>query len=269
MNIPFFLSTIKTNWKLLVIFTVITLAYLIMILGMYDPENLKQIAAAIEMAPPALAAAVGMDVIPTTLTDFIANYFYRFLIQLFLIVHVIILPIRLVAKYVDSGSMSYLLSTPNSRIKIATTQMIYLTLSLFVMAIVITGIALLFCQSRFPGDLDVPAFLSLNFATFLVSLAMGAVVFFFSCLMNEVKSAAAWGTGILVVFFVLSLVGKYGHSEGFYGVLERFSIFHLLRARAIVQGEVNMVANNTILLAIILIFFGGSVLVFKKKDLPL
>ncbi|MCG6920782.1 MAG: ABC transporter permease [Acidobacteria bacterium] len=269
MNLALFRASLRSNWVLLLVFTVISTAYLVMILSMFDEEHLKQIKGAIEMAPPALSAAVGMDVIPTTLTDFAANYFYGFLVQLFLIVHVLILPARLVVRHVDRGSMSYLLSTPNSRTTIAWTQAVYMAASLAVMAVVMTTTALAFSESQFPGVMDVPAFLSLNLATFLVSLAMAAVSFFFSCIWSETKHAVGCSTAVLVSFFVLTLVGRYGHHEGFYGVAGKVSIFQLLPARAIVSGETNMLVNDGILIVLIAVFVVGGVYAFSRRDLPL
>ena len=269
MSIALFRATLKSNWILLLVFIAITLGYLIMILSMFDPENLKAIESAIEMAPPGLAAAVGMDKIPVNVTDFAANYFYGFLVQLFLIVHMILLPLRLVVKHVDNGSMSYLLSTPNSRGRIAATQACYLVVSLAVLALAVTSIAIGFAQSVFPGELDIQAFISLNFTTYLLSLAMGSITFLFSCIWNETRYAAASSSAVLIMFFVLSLVGRYGHSEGFYGIAERFSIFQLLQARAIVEGEIDMVLNNGLLLLITAVGLIGGIWIFKKKDLPL
>jgi ABC-2 type transport system permease protein len=269
MSAALFRATFRSNWVLVVVFTVLSTAYLVMILSMFNPENLEAIAASIEAAPPALAAAVGMDVIPTTLTDFAANYFYRFLVQLFLLVHVIILPLRLMVRHVDRGSMGYLLSTPNSRAGIAGTQAAYMVASLAVMAAVLTAAALAFARATSLGAMDVAAFLSLNLATFLLSVAMASITFFCSCLWNETRWAAGVSTAVLVTFFVLSLIGRYGHDQGLYGVASRFSIFRLLRARAIVGGDVNMLVNDELLVLIAALGIGGGIAVFRRRDLPL
>ena len=163
MSLPLFKYTLKSNWSILAIFTVLMVGYLVLILSMYDEGIVQTLEAMVEVYPPGMLAAVGMDKIPTDLTHFAASYFYDFLVQLLLLVHVIILPIRLVVKHVDDGSMSYLLSTPNSRVKIVVTQAIYMVLSLGIMMVVVTAIAVLFSQSVSPGKLDIRAFLSLSF----------------------------------------------------------------------------------------------------------
>jgi len=268
MNFPLFKFTLKSNWVILVIFTVIMVGYLVLILSMYDEKIIQSIRVMIEMYPPGMMAAVGMDKIPTNLIDFAANYYYDFLVQMFLLVHVIILPIRLVVKYVDNGSMSYLLSTPNSRVEIVVTQAVYLILSLGVMMAAVTAIAVLFSQSFSPGTLDIPAFLSLNLATYLTALAMASIVFFFSCFWNSTIYAAGSGSAVLVLFFIFSMIGRFGHNEGVYGIISKVSIFQFLQARAIINGEVNMWINSAILLLITAGSTGAGITVFRRKDLP-
>jgi ABC-2 type transport system permease protein len=268
MSFPLFKFTLKSNWLILVIFTVLMVGYLVLILSMYDEEIVETLEAMVEMYPPGMLAAVGMDKIPANLTDFTASYFYDFLVQLLLLVHVIVLPIRLVVKHVDNGSMSYLLSTPNGRVKIIVTQAIYMVLSFGVMMFVVTAIGVLFSQSFSPGALDIPAFLSLNLATYFTASALAAIVFFLSCAWNSTIYTAATGSAILVLFFIFSTIGRFGHHEGFYGIVAMISIFRLLEARAIINGEINMWVNNLILLSIAAGSIGAGIAVFRRKDMP-
>lgn len=269
MSFSLFKITVKNNWAIWLIFTLIMLGYLMLILTMYNPENMQYLEAAIEMVSPELAAAVGMDEIPVNLTDFAANYFYRFLVQLFLLPHVIILAVRLVVKEVDNGSMAYLLSTRVSRITVIATKAFYMAVSLFAMMAVVTLIAVASCMSMFPGQLDISAFLSLNFATFLTALTMASIVFFFSSIMDQSIHAVIPGAGILLMFFILSLLGRLGHFEGIYAVLGDLSIFRFLQARAIINGEINMWINNSVLAGLSGIFLGAGIFRFSKRDLPL
>jgi ABC-2 type transport system permease protein len=269
VNFPLLKLTLKNNWFIWVIFTAIMLGYLVMIIMIYDPESMLAMETALAMIPEGLSAAVGMDKIPVDLTDFAANYFYGFLVQLFLLFHVIILPLRLVVSEVDNGSMAYLLSTKVSRTVVISTKAIYLAFSLLAMVMVMTLIATLISLVVFPGELDLPAFISLNFATFLVALTMASIVFFFSSIMDQTMHATIPGAGILILFFIFSLVARYGHSEGFYGVLANLSIFRFLQARAIISGEINMWINNSFLLLIIIGFLSAGIYRFSKRDLPL
>jgi ABC-2 type transport system permease protein len=269
MSVALLRATIRTNWWILAIFTVVSLLYLLLILGMYDEGNMQFIESSVQTLPPGLSAAVGMDTVPTSLTDFAATYFYRFLVQLFLTVHVAIVPIRLVVSYVDRGAMSYLLSTPNSRTTVAGTQALYLVASLAVMAIVLTTVGAAFCAMVQPGLLDLGAFVQLNVAVFLLSVALAAVTFFFSCACNEARTAIVASTTILVGFFVVSVIARIGHGEGIYGIIDHFSIYYLVKVRAIVDGEGNLLLGTALLTLIGTAGIGGGLLVFSRKDLPL
>ena len=269
MNVALLRATIRANWWILAIFTVVSVMYLLLILGMYDEENMQYIESSIQSLPPGLSAAVGMDTVPTSLTDFAATYFYRFLVQLFLTVHVAIVPIRLMVSYVDRGAMSYLLSTPNSRTAVAGTQAVYLVASLAVMAVVLTAIGVTFAAAVHPGMLDVGAFVHLNIAVFLLSVALGAITFYFSCVFDEARSAIVASTAILIGFFVISVIGRIGHGDGVYGVIDHFSIYYLVRSRLIVTGDVNLWLSNGLLALIGVAGIGGGIRTFAKRDLPL
>jgi ABC-2 type transport system permease protein len=109
----------------------------------------------------------------------------------------------------------------------------------------------------------------LNFSVFLLSVAMAAISFLCSCTFNESKAAIGGSVAILVGFFVVAVIARIGHGQGVYGVIDHFSIYHLLKAREIVSGQANTWLNNGLLAAIAGAGIGGGILVFSKKDLPL
>lgn len=262
-------ASLRANGWVLAIFCAISVGYLVLILGMYDEGNMQFIAASVEALPKGLSAAVGMDTVPTELVDFAANYFYGFLVQLFLTMHAVIVPIRLVVSYVDRGAMSYLLSTPNRRVAVVGTQAIYLVGSFAVLALVLTGCGLVFCAIVHPGLLDVGAFLRINLAVFLLSVALSSITFYFSCRFDESRLAIATSSAILVGFFVISLVGRIGHGKGVYAIIERLSIYHLVQPRAIVTGEANLWITNGALVLIAALAFAAALRTFARRDLPL
>jgi len=269
MNVALLKATVRANWWILAIFTVVSVMYLLLILGMYNEGNMQFIESNVRSLPPGLSAAVGMDTVPTSLTDFAATYYYRFLVQLFLTVHMAIVPIRLVVSYVDRGAMGYLLSTPNSRTTVVGTQAVYLVAGLAVLAIVLTSVGVLFCAVVQPGLLDLGAFVKLNFAIFLLSVALGAVTFFFSCTFNEAKGAIVASAAVLVGFFIISVIARIGHGQGVYGIIDHFSIYYLVKARAIAEGEANLWFSNGLLALIGTAGIGGGLFVFARKDLAL
>lgn len=269
MSLALLRTTARANGWIALIFTVVSIGYLLLILGMYDEQNMQYIEASVAALPPELSAAVGMDTVPTSLTDFAANYFYGFLVQLFLTLHVAIVPIRLVVSHVDRGAMSYLLSTPNSRRAVVTTQAVYLVASLVVMAVCLTSAGVVFSAAVHPGALDLGAFVSLNITVLLLSVALASFTFFFSCAFDESRKAIGVSAAVLVGFFVVSVIARIGHGEGVYGIIDRFSIYTLVKARAIIEGEANLWVSNGLLVLIAALGIGGGIAVFSRRDLPL
>ena len=70
-------------------------------------------------------------------------------------------------------------------------------------------------------------------------------------------------------WIVISVVARIGHGEGVYGIIERCSIYYLLRARPIVEGQVDLWLNSGVLLLIAAAGIGGGIAVFSRRDLPL
>ena len=84
------------------------------IVAMYDPklgESLNMMAESM----PQLFAAFGMTDLGLTLLDFLTNYLYGFILIIIPLVYIMIMCHRLMARYIDKGSMAYLLATPHKR----------------------------------------------------------------------------------------------------------------------------------------------------------
>ncbi len=152
---------------------------------------------------------------------------------------------------------------------VAGTQAAYLVASLVAMAVVLTAAGMGFCAVVHPGLLDVGAFVELNFTVLMLSVALGAVTFFVSCASDESKTAIGVSAAILVGFFVISVIARIGHEQGVYAVIDRFSIYTLVKARAIIEGEANQWLSNGLLALFAVVGIGGGLLVFSRRDLPL
>ena len=104
----------KSNWILLLIFMGVLTMYSVIIVSMFNPEAGDSLRAMAESMPEVFAA-FGMLDVGTTLLEFVTGYLYGMLLIAFPAVYLIILSNRLVARYVDQGSMAYLLATPVKR----------------------------------------------------------------------------------------------------------------------------------------------------------
>ena len=114
------------TWKILLILLAAMTLYTTVIIYMYDPE-LAHMLNDYQIALPGIMSAVGMTGIAGNLTEFVYIYLYGFIMLVFPIIAIIILGNKLLAHYIDSGSMGVLLATPNSRLKILLTQLLSFT----------------------------------------------------------------------------------------------------------------------------------------------
>lgn len=91
---------LKINGKLLALFLAVLTLYGGMITSMFDPklgESLKAMADSM----PDLFSAFGMNQSGATLTEFLSNYLYGFLLVVFPMVFLILLANRLLIRYLD------------------------------------------------------------------------------------------------------------------------------------------------------------------------
>ena len=120
-------NTLRSNYKLLLIFLGVLAMYMTIIIGMFDPNDLDILnqLAALKLSPE-LLAAFGFTLTDTSLVGFISSYFYGLLMLALPMVCYIILGNSLVAKLVDRGSMASVLSLLFQEKKVAFTQGMFL-----------------------------------------------------------------------------------------------------------------------------------------------
>jgi len=266
MNRALFKATAKANWLLGVIFILLLCMYMGSILSLYHPDSAEEMQELLKLLPEEMAKAMGIQGTPTDLAGFLGSYFYGMLVFLFPLVYVSLLGYRLMARLVDGGSMAYLLSTPNTRGKIALTQGLYFLASLVVLFLALTAAALGMAQAMYPGRMDVAAFVRLNLCAFLLTCAVSSVTWFFSCLMNDARFAVALGTGIPVALFMGNVL--FGMAEG----LEKaagFTLYGLFRAPEILSGNASVMGLCLLYGVITLVLYAGGIVAFQKKDMSL
>lgn len=266
MSVPLFKATIKSNWIILLIFVALLCMYMGSIVSLYNPDSAREMEELLKLLPEELAKAMGIGDLSGGLTEFLGNYFYGMLVFMIPLIYVSIMGNRLMARQVDNGSMAYLLSTPNNRVKIALTQGIYFLLSIAVLFIFLTGATIGMSRSMYPNLLDIPAFIRLNACAFLLTCAISAICWFFSCLFNDAKYSLAFGVGIPVLFFMLNVFGGIREELDWIASL---SIYRLFRADGILSGSANIFGICLVFVAITSVLYLAGIYVFKRKNLPL
>ncbi len=265
MSLPLFILTIKKNWGLLLIFFAVLTMYTTIMIYMFNPDDMEGLMSVMNMLPEDLIRAMGFASVFTDLTGYLASWLYGMLMTAFPIVYSIILGNRLVTKTVDSGSITCLLSTPNSRVKIILTKGIYAFFSLAVLQFAVMIIGIVVSSIAFPDMLDIKAFFALNFTTLLVNMTVMAIMYFSSCYFSDSKYSLGFGAGIPIMFLLFNMLG--GASKDI-SILKNISIFGWYNPVELVYGE-NYLFVNIIYIVIILLLFGFGTLIFKNKRLTI
>lgn len=264
INLTLFKKTIKSNYKLVLIFMGILTLYFSIIANMYDPDNLDILDTLASMKlSPELLSAMGFTLTDTSLIGFLSSYFYGLLMLAFPMICYIILGNKLIAGLVDKGSMAYLLASPNSRRKIVMTQALFLLLAITLLVGFVTLLGLLFCQIKFDGLLDIKAFLLLNLGVLLLHYAISGICFFASCLFSDPKNSLMIGAGLPIAFLLIQMLSNANKDLEFF---KYFTIFTLFDPKSIIQGD-NFLGSFFILGGIALVLYLGGILIFNKKDL--
>lgn len=265
MSITLLKTTFRKNWILLLIFFGVLTMYTTIMISMYNPDDMEALTSMLDLLPEELIKAFGFAGAVTDLTVYLASWLYGMLMFAFPMVYCIILGNQLVAKTVDNGSMAYLLSTPNSRTRIIVTQGVYALLSVAVLFAALFGMGLLASSAAFPGLLDAGAYFRLNVTTMLVNMVVMMITFFFSCLFNDSKFSLGFGAGVPIMFLLMNMLG--GASEGA-EILKEISIYGLYDPVELVRGS-DVSGLNLFFAGIVIVLFIASVLVFRRKRLPL
>lgn len=265
MSLTLFKKTLKQNWILQLIFFAVLLMYMTTMLSMYNPEDMEGLIIMIEAFPEELRSAFGFDALVTDLTGYLASWLYGMLMIGFPMVYSIILGNRLVAKMVDNGSFAYLLSTPNTRVRIIITKGVYALASIFILFAALFAAGVLAAEAMFPGELNISAFFRLNVTTMLVNMVVMMIAFFFSCLFNETKFSLGFGAGIPIMFLLMNMLGGTSPESV---ILSDISIFGFYDPVRLVTGEA-VWGINLLYAGVIAVLFAAGTYIFNRKRLPL
>ena len=148
LNKTIFKQTLKANFKLWFIFTLILSVFTVVMIAVFEPSTISGVSDMVKGTP---------------LENMLQNTtFLGMLSQTLYSLHGVILPIifiimtanSLIASQVDRGSMAYLLSTPIKRSTVVRTQAAYLSSSLIVMFLIMTIVGVI-SINIFQSGLDV------------------------------------------------------------------------------------------------------------------
>ncbi len=207
----------------------------------------------------------------------VGSIFFKIAGLLLPIIYVIMASNNLIVGQVDSGSMAYVLSTSTKRKTVSITQMVYLVGSLLLM-FVFTTITSIICINIVNVDTSLNAgkLILINLGAFIVMFAMSGISFLASSFFNRSKNSMAIGGGLNIFFLVATILGLFGtpiipqiirmDALNFFNYVSLISFFDVV---SILNGSLVFLWKLAILLCIGIVCYVLSVLIYKKKDLPL
>lgn len=265
MNKTLFKRELKANYKIVIIFLAILTMYSTMIVAMFDPKLGESLNLMLESMPDVFSA-FGMSKPASTLIGFVANYLYGFILIVIPLIFIILTSNRLVTRYIDRGSMAYLLATPNKRKSIITTQAIFLMGSVLALVLYVISICGITSSIMFPGDLDIKNFLILNVGLYGMLLFFAGLCFFSSCTFNDTRLSYGLGGGLSVLFVLIQMISQVG---------EKFENLKYLTPLTLFSQEQLANGDSSAYLGIIVLYILGIALfiigikIFNKRDLSL
>lgn len=260
-----FKREMKSGYKLLLIFMGVLTMYVSMIIAMFDPK-LGDSLTMFSKSMPELFAAFGMAGVGSTMLEFVANYLYGFLLIAFPIVFIILMSSRLMARYIDRGSMAYLLASPHKRRNIALTQIASMVVNLLLLVSFVTVLGISISQLMFAGELDIPRYIMLNICWLGLLLFLGSVCFCSASIFTETKYSLGVGGGVCIAFILIQMLSQAGDK---FSALKYVTPLSLFAPKEIVAGNEQYMWYCLALAVASIVFFGIGAAVFEKRDLSL
>lgn len=140
---PIFKQSVRSNWKLWLIITLVGSVMLTIFTMSFDPEVFSNFASAAE--------GTSFSSVLSSITTLLGTMeiFYKMLAILLGIVYVLFTANSLVVSEVDSGSLAYTLSTPIKRSSVIFTKITYMVTSIVLMFAIIGGVGLGVTQIKY------------------------------------------------------------------------------------------------------------------------
>lgn len=263
--LPLLKREIKSNYKVFLIIAAVASMYVSVMISMFEPE-LGKMLSEFEKAMPGLMSAAGMTNPGTTLQSFLKTYLYGFFLFVLPMIYELFAANKLVARYVDLGSMALILAAPHSRRKTVRTQGFFLAVSVCLMIAYITVLGIVCSEAMFPGDLDITEFLRLNAGLLCLHICISGFFFFMSCICNDSRRSTGIGVGVFLAFYLIQMLSNMGDKlEN----LKYATVFTLLDGDALLKGEIRALVMSGVLLLIGIAFYELGKYRFQKRDLPL
>ncbi len=262
-NFTLFQREFKSNLNILIIFMAILSMYGIILISMFDPK-LGDSLNIMAQSMPEMFKLFGMNNFSTELMDFLINYLYSFLLIVLPLVFIILLVNKLTIKYIDNCSIAYLIATPNSRIKIISTQIITAFIEILILNIYITILYIIISELMFRGELNIIKMIIINFSLFSLWYALLGICFLSSVLFKSTSLSLWVGASVCIISILFQMLSRINDKANIFKYISIISLFNPL--------EYSNNKNIFIIGTVILFFIGIvtsiiTIIIFNKKDI--
>ena len=269
MNKHLLIFNLKTNQTMLLSFLVITLMYSTLATAMFDEETSLLMQQFVNILPEAIVNMVrlmGFTKFGSELTGYLASYLYGFIMFIFPMIFIVMLANKLVSKQVDDTSMSYLLTTPNSRVKVCTTQALTLFINIFTLILINVLIIIAISEIAFPGHLMIGRFIGLNFVLLGVLTVISAMAFLISVLISDYGKAVGLSSGLMGYLFIMNMIKNLSADLDFF----KYTTFlSLVDKDRIFDSTLYTLISGSFAMIIGIGIYIMSVMIFNKKSLTI
>ena len=238
-NGVYFRQVIKSNIRLLIIFTAALSVFMAMMIYVFTPET-------VESLKNLKGSTMGKMTGKITLVNFIANSFYAGNAIIFPMAYSIAVGNRLIAEKVDKGGMAGLLATPMTRNQVSGTG----------------GLYFIIFQ---PDALEIKKFIMLNVGMLLYHLLISGICFFASCVFNTSRHSLMIGAGLPLFFFITHILVLLSENLSYLKYVTANTLFD---SEAILDGKGYGIKFAAMGISALVLYVVG-IMRFKRKDLPL
>ena len=257
-NGVYFRQVIKSNIKLLIIFTAALSVFMAMMIYVFTPET-------VESLRNLKGSTMGKMTGKITLVNFIANSFYAGNAIIFPMAYSIAVGNRLIAEKVDKGGMAGLLATPMTRNQVSGTGGLYFIISLTFMFSVIASVGIISSRIFQPDALEIKKFIMLNVGMLLYHLLISGICFFASCVFNTSRHSLMIGAGLPLFFFITHILALLSENLSYLKYVTANTLFD---SEAILDGKGYGIKFAAMGISALVLYVVG-IMRFKRKDLPL
>ncbi|MDF2667996.1 MAG: putative transporter permease [Paenibacillus sp.] len=270
MSFVLYKALLKRNSRLIIGYGLGSSLYLLLMAMIY-PSMKETIADKMDMVadmPEGFRAAFGVDqgMSIQSVTDLLSMQYYSMIFLILMTLFTLSLAGRMLAHFIEQGSMAYLLSVPWSRAKVVITVIAVIVTGLFL--VVASNLVFSYVGAYMTGETieNGAAFIRLHLLGFLLFMAIGGYSLLFAALTGDERKTVAFAGGLTLLFYVLDLAGKL--SSGLSGKRPA-SVFYWFQPSEILAGSGSAAAATGVFIGMAVIGFCGAVIVFKRKSLML